>query len=185
MILSRFLWALVLVVVSLVWWGAFNPVLAATYTVSITETQFIPSTLKIAPGDSISFINTTDSTQSARSTLTSGFNTGNIGPGQSKLTTVVNTGTFAYSSQYNTALSGTVEVASPSASPTPVASSSTKGQVTSTQQQPVSGVEDVLYAVVAAGLVSIGMGLYWQRRANHESAVVDLPPVSVQSSQDE
>lgn len=185
MIVLRFLGAVVLLLVGLVGLGYISPVLAATYTVSITGTQFIPSTLKIAPGDSISFINTTDSTQSARTTLTSGFNTGNIGPGQSKLITVVNTGTFAYSSQYNSSLSGTVEVASPSASPTPVATSSTKGQVATTQQQPVSGVEDVLYAVVTAGLVSIGIGLYWQHRANHESAVVDLPPVSVQSTQDE
>ncbi|MCD8527244.1 cupredoxin domain-containing protein [Candidatus Woesebacteria bacterium] len=167
---------------------------ADTYSVSITNTQFIPSTLNVSVGDTIRFINTTAATQSAKTTDTDGFNTGNIGPGENKSVVVANAGTYSYTSQYTPSLSGTVVVAASTTSTattsttTTSTSSATKGQPAQTQQQPVSGTFEVFMAILIAGAGFIGLGFASRRyqagvEAGHST--VDLPSISVRSNSDD
>ena len=143
----------------------------------------MPSTLKVKPGDSITFINTTDSTQSAKTTSSAGFNTGNIGPGASKSVTVSTVGTYTYTSAFNSTLQGTVTVegtATTSPTPTPVStvSATTKGG----DPLPVSGTAEVLMALVAGGLGLIGYGVISNRVGTvhlvRNNPVLEVPPVS-------
>lgn len=158
------------------------PVWAASATVSITDTAFVPATLKVNVGDTINFKNATTSTQSAKSSSTLGFDTGNIGANQTKSVVVNTAGTYTYSSAFNPALSGTVEVSAASASATSTPMATTSGvtaQPVQTQAQPVSGVMDALLGVVALGLGSMLFGFGWQRRLGGESEVVPVQPVSL------
>lgn len=159
---------------------------AATYTVSITATQFIPSTLKIATGDSIMFINTTSSTQSAKTTVASGgFNTGNIGPGSNKTITVSSPGTFTYTSQYSPSLTGTVTVSGTATSDLGTGGTATDSSTTAnpaqTQEQPVSGVAEVLFATLAvsAGLIFFGGFTQWRFARAVHSDLVEVPTIGV------
>lgn len=161
-----------------------TPVWAATATVSITDMAFVPATLKVNVGDTINFKNATSSTQSAKTSSTLGFDTGNIGAGQTKSVVVSTAGTYSYSSAFNTALTGSVEVmsatATASSSPTPTASgSATKGQPTETQPQPVSGVMDALLGVLALGAGALLFGLGWQQRLGGVQEIVPLKPVTL------
>ncbi len=154
---------------------------AATYAVTISNTQFSPAALQISVGDQISFFNSTTATQSAVTTNTSGFNTGNIGAGQTKVVIVSSPGTFSYTSAYNPALAGTVTVSSTStsiiATPTP---STTTTTVDSTQPQPVSGTAEIMLTLTAAGLALLGLGLYTARHGTvvGNNPVVHLPLIS-------
>lgn len=158
---------------------AARPALAATYSVTITATQFIPATLQVSAGDQITFLNSTTATQSAVTTDVNGFNTGNIGPGQSKTVTVSTAGTFAYSSAFNSSLTGTVTVLESSTEITSTTSGTTT-TVTTTQEQPVSGVFEVILAMVAGGFGFIGFGWYAARRSGFiaHDPVVNLPLIS-------
>lgn len=159
-------------------------VLAATYSVTITDEQFVPSTLKVKEGDSITFINSTDATQSAKTTSTTGFNTGNIGPGSSKSVTLNQAGTFSYSSTQTPTLTGTITVedvagtggASDSASIT----STTKGG-----DMPVSGTTEVLLGMVTLGAGLIALGSFSGRFAfaRKQDSVIDLQPLNSQNEQ--
>lgn len=186
-ILKRFGWLLVGLMVALV---TTNQVLAASYTVTIDDTQFVPSTLKVKVGDSITFINTTDATQSAKTSSTTGFNTGDIGPGGSKSVTVNTAGTFSYTSAYNSALEGTVTVegtatASPTPSPTATTSATTKGG----QEMPVSGTAEVLLAMIVGGGAMVATGLLFRNGQivlpGRRSELVDLPKISPYNNGDE
>lgn len=166
---------------------------ADTYTVSITSTQFVPSTLSVEVNDSIRFLNSTTATQSAETTDPDGFDTGNIGPGESKVITVLNAGTFTYSSSFNPALTGTVTVAAgtgtltdTTTTTTSTASSTLTSQPAKTQAQPVSGVAEVLMAVTAVSFSLIGLGWYSHRKlsAYNPGMVVDLPPISLHNEDD-
>lgn len=156
-----------------------RPALAATYAVTITTTQFIPATLQVSAGDQITFLNSTTATQSAVTSDPSGFNTGNIGAGQSKTVTVSTAGTYTYSSAFNSALTGTVTVLESSSSITST-SSGTTSTVSTTQEQPVSGVFEVVLAMVAGGFGFLGFGWYSARRANAvpHDPVVNLPLIT-------
>jgi plastocyanin len=161
---------------------------AASYSVTITDTAFVPASFSVMTGDSIEFRNSSTATQSAKSTLATGFNTGDIGPSQTKTVTVNTAGTFTYSSAYNAALTGTMQVTSASSSTTTTTtstSSATKGQPTQTQEQPVSGVFEVVVGMVLTGTFLVGSGLVWQRRLayndtheNERSQVTSLPIIT-------
>lgn len=165
-------------------------VFADTYSVSITATQFVPSTLNVTVGDTIRFINTTSATQSAKTTDASGFNTGNIGPGENKSVVVSTAGTFSYSSQYSPSLTGTVVVAASSGALGGETSttSATTSQPAQTQSQPVSGVFEVMLAVIAAGVGFIALGMVTQRfqpKLLSTDSTVDLPSISVRLTNEE
>ncbi len=173
-----------------------SAVSADTYSVSITATQFIPSTLSVEEGDTIRFINTTSATQSAKTTDADGFNTGNIGPGENKSVVVSNAGSYTYSSQYTPSLTGTVVVAAAAGtSPTSTSSASTTtttgttSQPAQTQAQPVSGTFEVFVALVTAGVGFILLGMVSKRfqpvfTASNDSTV-ELPSISVRIKQTE
>lgn len=160
---------------------AATKVRAATYAVTITSTQFIPATLQVSVGDQISFLNSDIATQSARTTDPDGFNTGDIGPGQTKSVTLSTAGTFTYSSAYNSALTGTVTVLAGTGSIS--TTSGTTTTVTTTQPQPVSGTFEIVLALTAGGFAFLGFGWHARRQGNvvHQS-VVNLPLVSSSSS---
>jgi len=176
----RFTW---LFVVILLLGASVSRVLAASYTVTIDDTKFVPSTLKVKSGDSITFINTTDSTQSAKTTSSAGFNTGNIGPGSSKSVTVSTVGTYPYTSTFNTTLQGTVTVegsTTATTTPTPVStvSATTKGG----EPMPVSGTTEVLMTLIAGGLGLIAFGVFSGQvgsiTVKRGNPVLEVPPVS-------
>lgn len=173
--------------------GAFvfpTGVSADTYSVSITATQYIPATLNVSVGDTIRFINTTTATQSAKTVEATGFNTGNIGPSENKSVVVSTAGTFSYTSQYTPSLTGTIVVAASTGAlggETSTSSASTS-QPASTQEQPVSGVFEVMLAVIVAGVGFISLGMITQRfqpRMLGTSSTVDLPSISVRITNDE
>lgn len=162
------------------------PVLAATYTVTITDSLFVPSYLKVGLGDTITFVNSTDATQSAKTALASGFNTGNIGSGASKSVTVNTAGTYTYTSAFNSTLSGTVVVGSSSATMTDegtggaASGSATKtAQPAQTQPQPVSGVYETLLLMVVGGVALFAFGVMSRQRRLFvpRSMIVDLPSI--------
>jgi plastocyanin len=178
-LLSRF--SITFVLVLLLGLSA-KSVLAASYTITIDETKFVPATLKVKVGDSITFINTTEATQSAKTTSSTGFNTGNIGPGGSKTVTLNTAGTFSYTSAFDTALQGTVTVEDAlgtTASPTPTASA---GATTKGGEIPVSGTTEVLMALMGGGIGLVAFGLLSDRMGTvsvkSNNPVVDVPPVS-------
>lgn len=165
-----------------------SPVFAANYPISITTTGFLPATLNAQVGDTLEFRNLTTSTQSARTSVAAGFNTGDIGTQQSKTVVLNNPGTFSYYSQYNTNLTGSVTVASDSATasatPTPVATASTlTSQPVQTQSQPVSGAFEVFLAVMATGTAFLGLGWYSQKRLatdpTNSPEVINLPSIRI------
>lgn len=157
---------------------------AASYTVTITQTQFIPGTLAASVGDTITFINNTAATQSAKTTVASGFNSGDIGPGNSKQVTLVNEGTFTYSSLYTPTLTGIVTVSGSSGiggTTTSTTSGTVSTTITQTQPQPVSGAAENLMALVAAGTAFLAFGSYARWRKENTPMVVSLPLVSMKN----
>lgn len=156
-----------------------SAVLAATYSVTITDEQFVPSTLKVKEGDSITFINSTDATQSAKTSSTTGFNTGNIGAGASKTVNLNRAGTFSYSSTQTPTLTGTITVEAGTgvggATQSATTTSTTKGG-----DMPVSGTTEVLLGMVAlgAGLIAVGSLSGRFAFAQKQGSVIDLEPVN-------
>lgn len=161
---------------------------AASYTITITETQFVPATLTAGVGDTVTFINNTTATQSAKTSVASGFNTGDIGPAKSKLITLVNEGTFTYSSLYNPALTGVVTVSGSSTSLTSETSTTSTAQTTTvstTQPQPVSGTVENLIILLVVGVAFVGFGSVAQlRRSPTASVIVNVPLVSSNQGKD-
>lgn len=150
---------------------------AATYSVTITSTAFIPASLQISAGDQVIFLNSDAATQSARTTETTGFNTGNIGPGESKTVTLSTAGTYSYYSAFDTTLTGTMTVIAGDGAITDTTETTTT--VATTQPQPVSGVFEVMLTLVGGGFAFLGFG--WQARRNLRqpaSPVLDLPLIS-------
>lgn len=168
-----------------------SQVFAATYSVTITDDQFVPSTLKVKVSDSVTFINSTDATQSARTSSSTGFNTGNIGPGASKTVTLTQAGTFSYSSTQDSTLTGTVTVES-SAGTGGLATGSATTTTTTTKggQLPESGTTEVLLGMLAlgGGLVLFGgLSGRWSflRRGNiADGSLVDLETVRSRHTQE-
>ncbi len=152
--------------------------LAATYSVTITSTAYIPSTLQVSAGDQVIFLNSDTATQSARTAETAGFNTGDIGPGANKTVTLATAGTYAYYSAYDANLTGTITVAAAAGGITDT--TDTTSTVTTTQPQPVSGVFEVLLALVGGGCALLGFG--WQARkrglAQAGIEIINLPLIS-------
>lgn len=164
---------------------------AATLPITITNTGFVPATLKIVAGDTLEFRNSTTATQSARTAVASGFNTGDIGPSQSKSVVVSTAGTYSYTSAYNAALTGSVEVAS-AAGTTSTASSALTSQPVTTQAQPVSGVFEVVVVMVMTGSAFVIGGVFWQRKLAftsvddaHEVTLTQVPRLTLRSSPDD
>jgi plastocyanin len=162
---------------------------AASYTITITGTQFVPGTLTAAVGDTITFINNTTATQSAKTAVASGFNTGDIGPSMSKLVTLVNEGTFTYSSLYTPSLTGVVTVTAATTSLTTTETSTTSTAMTTTvsttQPQPVSGAAEnlMILLVVGSAFLTAGSYMQWRREPAH-SVIVDMPLVSSNQGKD-
>ena len=159
-----------------------SPVFAVNYPVSITTTGFLPSTVSAKVGDTLEFRNLTTSTQSARTSVAAGFNTGDIGTQQSKTVVLNNQGTFSFYSQYNTNLTGSVVVASSSATATSSGTTTSTAtaaalvsQPVKTQAQPVSGAFEVFLAVMATGVAFLGAGWVSQKRL--ALVPVDYPEV--------
>lgn len=183
----RFCLVILLVLSALLGAGWVAPVQAATYSITITSTQFIPSTLSAEVGDTITFINTSTATQSAKSTVASGFNSGDIGPGMSKSVTLVNEGTFTFTSQYNSALTGVVTVGAGSSLTSDTTSTAAARTVstTSTQEQPVSGTAETFGLLLAGGMVFLGAGWYARQQSRRYTLpLVDLPLVSSKHGND-
>lgn len=167
---------------------------AATLPVTITNTGFVPATLKVVAGDTLEFRNSTTATQSARSTVAAGFNTGDIGPNQSKSVVVTNPGTYSYTSAYNSAITGSIEVASGSgAMTTSTASSTLTTQPATTQAQPVSGVFEVVMAMTMTGIAFVAGGMIWQRRLAyaeveqnaHQVTLTQVPRLTLRVTSDD
>jgi plastocyanin len=157
-------------------------VLAASYTVTISDTKFVPASLKVKPGDTITFINTTTATQSAKTTSSSGFNTGNIGPNASKSVTVSTAGIYSYTSAFNTALQGTVTVEGTATTTSTPSATTTTTTTKGAQPLPVSGTAEVLMALIAGGLGLIAFGTFTEKfgtvSISRAQPVVEIPPVS-------
>lgn len=173
--------AKVLIVVLLALALSAAKVRAATYSVTVTSTAFIPATLQISAGDQVIFLNSDTATQSARTAETTGFNTGDIGPGASKTITLSTAGTYSYYSAYNTGLTGTITVLGTTGSLTET--STTSGTVATTQPQPVSGVFEVMLALVAGGFAFLGFGWQAYRRSVQTDPVLDVPLISAAEAQ--
>lgn len=163
-----------------------SAVFAATYSVTITDDQFVPSTLKVTEGDSVTFINSTDATQSAKTTSSTGFNTGNIGIGASKTVTLNRAGTFSYSSTQDSDLTGTITVEAGSgvggATDSATTTTTTKGG-----DMPVSGTTEVLMGMVALGAGFIALGSFSNRFAfaKKEDSLVELQPLNSSRSSEQ
>ncbi len=160
---------------------------AASYTITITATQFVPGTLTAGVGDTITFINNTTATQSAKTAVASGFNTGDIGPSKSKAVTLVNEGTFTYSSLYTPSLSGVVTVGA-GTSLTSEASTTSTAQTTTvstTQPQPVSGAVENLVILLVVGSTFLALGTAAQlHRSPTASVIISVPLVSSTQGKD-
>lgn len=167
--------------------AGWAPVWAASYTVTITSTQYVPATLQVSTGDTITFINSTTATESARTSLITGFNTGDIGPGSSKQVTVSTAGTFTYSSIHNTALSGTVTVGQGTTSLIDSTSTATTsgqtGTVQTTQAMPVTGTTENIIMLLAAGAFFTGFG-WWRWFRGGQPSTTELVDVPLLSNQD-
>ncbi len=167
---------------------------AATHSITITPTGFIPSTLRVNQGDTLEFRNSTTATQSARSSLATGFNTGDIGANQAKSVVVTNSGVFSYSSSHDASLIGSIEVvaSTPSAntltsttSTTTATTAALTSQPLQTQPQPVSGVFEVVVGMTLVGLFMIGGGIFWQSYSfagaqahKNQEQIVSLPTLT-------
>lgn len=161
---------------------------AASYTITITPTQFVPSTLTAGVGDTITFINNTTATQSAKTSVASGFNSGDIGPSKSKQITLVNEGTFTYSSLYTPTITGVVTVTGSSTSLTTDTTATSTAQtavVTKTQSLPVSGTMENLVILLVMGAAFIALGAFGQlRRGPAQSIVINVPLLSSTQGKD-
>lgn len=79
----------------------------ATATITYTDDGFSPATLTVASGDTVKFINDTDSTIEPASaphpihTDNPQLNVGDIEPGESKTVKLTTTGTWSYHNHYN------------------------------------------------------------------------------------
>lgn len=158
---------------------------AATYSVTITDDQFVPSTLKVTEGDSVTFINSTDATQSAKTSSSTGFNTGNIGVGASKTVTLSRAGTFSYSSTQDSTLTGTITVEAGSGVGGATASATTT--TTKGGDMPVSGTTEVLMGMIALGAGFIALGSFSNRFAfsKNQDSVVELQPLNSSRSSEQ
>lgn len=164
-----------------------TPVWAASYSITILDTGFMPNTLTVQVGDTLEFRNSSSSTQSARTSLSSGFITGDIGVQQAKTVVVNNPGVYNFYSQYNQSLTGIVTVASASATTSGTTTTTTTSTINSqpvqTQAQPVSGAFEVFLAVIATGTAFLGFGWFSQRRLAfnqlENSEVIQLPSIRV------
>lgn len=83
------------------------PALAAS--VSAVDFKFVPQTVTISPGETVTW---TNNGQSPHTVTGGGFNSGNLNPGQTFSHTFSSAGTFAYHCQYHQAqgMVGTVIV---------------------------------------------------------------------------
>jgi len=81
--------------------GAF----AADHSVSITGFKFVPASLNVAVGDTVTFTNNDGAPHTATG---SGFNTGTLRKGQSKAVTISSAGTFAYKCNFHPSMTGTI-----------------------------------------------------------------------------
>jgi LPXTG-motif cell wall-anchored protein len=97
------------------------PALAAS--VSAVDFKFVPKTITISAGESVTW---TNNGQSPHTATGSGFNSGNLNPGQSYSHTFSAPGTYAYHCQYhvNQGMVGTVVVTGGGGSSTPPTSTS-------------------------------------------------------------
>lgn len=177
--------SLCLIAVAAAWW-LVPSVKAATYSVTIDETKFVPSALKVKLNDMVTFINTTDATQSAKTASLTGFNTGAIGPGQSKSVSMDTAGTFAYTSAYNATLTGTITVesttATTTATPTPTPTSTISATTTTTKgAMPVSGTTEVLIALLASGAGLILFGIVTSKWNTSPALIEDIGTVEIDS----
>jgi len=161
-----------------------SAVFAATYSVTITDDQFVPSTLKVTEGDSVTFINSTDATQSAKTSSSTGFNTGNIGVGASKTVTLSRAGTFSYSSTQDSTLTGTITVEAGDGVGGATDSATTTTTSTKGGDMPVSGTTEVLMGMVALGAGFIALGSFSNRFAfaKNQDSVVELEPLNTSRS---
>jgi plastocyanin len=92
--------------------GASSPVTAATKTVQITRRGFVPATVQIATGDSITWRNA-DTTQHQVVANNGAFASPILGPGKTFTFTFRAAGTYRYRDVFKTTFRGTVRVTGP------------------------------------------------------------------------
>jgi plastocyanin len=92
--------------------GASSPVAAATKTVQITRTGFVPSTVQIATGDSVTWRNA-DTTQHQVVADNGAFSSPILGAGKTFTFTFRAAGTYRYRDVFKTRFRGTVRVSGP------------------------------------------------------------------------
>ena len=106
-------------IVSLVLIGAPLTGLAASQTVSIQNFQFVPQSVTVNLGESVTWTNLDQAVHSAKST-TGAFDSGFITTGQSKTVIFSSAGSFPYiCGIHGASMSGTVTVLAATPSPTP------------------------------------------------------------------
>lgn len=134
--------------------AAASPAGAATHSVSITKNGFVPATVTIPNGDSVTWKNNDTASHQIVSDNGSFATTRVLGPGDSATRIFPQAGTFTYHDASNTALKGTVNVQ----------------EVRSVSLQPV-GAQKVTFtrAITLKGQVS-------KRNSNGEQVLVQARP---------
>lgn len=92
--------------------GASSPAAAATKTVQITRTGFVPATVQIATGDSVTWRNA-DTTKHQVVADNGAFASPILGPGKTFTFTFRAAGTYRYRDVFKTRFRGTVRVSGP------------------------------------------------------------------------
>jgi plastocyanin len=148
----RRLWLLPLLVFALA--AAAPATAASTHTVSITKAGFVPATVTIPNGDSVTWKNNDTTSHQIVSDNGTFSSTRVLGPGESANRIFPQAGTFAYHDASNTALTGTVNVQ----------------EIRSVSLQPV-GAQKVVFthAITLKGQVS-------KRNSNREEVLVQARP---------
>jgi plastocyanin len=83
------------------------PTLAADHAVAIQGMKFVPATIEVAAGDTITFTNM-DSAPHTATANDGSFDTGRLGKGESAQVTIGGAGSFDYICQIHRAMKGSV-----------------------------------------------------------------------------
>jgi plastocyanin len=83
------------------------PALAADHAVAIKNFKFVPASIEVAAGDTITFTNE-DSAPHTATANDGSFDTGNLDKDQSATVTIAAAGSFDYICEYHPMMKGTV-----------------------------------------------------------------------------
>jgi plastocyanin len=139
--------------------GAGSVALAADAAVSIANFAFVPNTVTVVVGDTVTWTNNDEVSHTATADGGS-FDTGSIGNGASDSVTFNAAGTFAYHCSIHPTMSGTVIVQAAAATATPPPGATPRPTAPGTNMvEPTSApsTDNAVIAILAASGVAFGI----------------------------